>query len=158
MNNPRELEIEFRVKLILLSLKNSTELDSIKNNYLELLKIKPTWPYFYSGLLQVNQIAENDDLSFIEESMRFGPHETKIIKSLAEVLFYRWRDVDGSKKLLLLNYLTEQSNHNVSNSIKVASKFGQVNTICDYLFEKYAEKNAVCLKNYWKPLVNERKK
>jgi hypothetical protein len=153
--NPKEQESALRVQFVLNQLGSAIDLNEIKETYLQLLYKKPTWPYFYSGLVQVSQVAKNQDFTNIAESIMFGPHETKIIKSMAEVAFYRWQDISNEQKQVLLDYLSGQSIHNITSSSRIAAKFGRIKSFCEYLFEKFKQENSVCLQNYWKPLINE---
>ena len=71
------------------------------------------------------------------------------------MLFYRWNDIGSADKQLLLDYLAGQSRHNITSAIQVASRFGQINSFCDYLYEKSQQQNPTCLSNYWKPLIGD---
>ena len=86
IQNPANLELYIRAN-ILSSDKNINELTML---YDKLLKTRPTWPYYFSGLAQLNQISNVFDSGIIESAIQYGRFERKVVYSFAEILFHNW--------------------------------------------------------------------
>ena len=149
--NPAEIELFLRAQLIENSV--SSQLDSDIWWYYEfLLKKRPTWPYLHSGLAQsAMQRGVVDELN-LRNAIKFGPHEVKIIKSLAEILFYSWEKMQKESRLVLLNYLTEQNKATISRVVNISARFAKIYAYCDFIYEKKHVEYAACKDQYWQPL------
>ena len=90
--NPAEIELFLRAQLIENTV-NTEVGNNIWSYYEFLLKKRPTWPYFYSGLVQFGVKGGVVDEDSLRNAVKFGPHEVKVIKSLAEILFYNWEKI-----------------------------------------------------------------
>jgi hypothetical protein len=147
--NPSEIELYLRAELLDNKFKNT---DKLINLYQILLSTKPTWPYYYSGLAQVDFSDDVFGQVNIEKAMKFGLHERKVIKSVAEILFHHWDKVDLIFKNKVLNYLSNQKSWSISEVVQVSSRFSRVYEYCDFLYEKKKVEYAPCKRQYWQPL------
>ena len=77
---------------------------------------------------------------------------TKVIKSLAEILFYNWNDIDKGKRSQLMTYLSSQANNSIAKVVEISSKFARVYEYCDFLYEQRHIEHASCKSQYWQPL------
>ena len=150
-SSPLELELYLRTKLLDRTL-GLDEVTKMQGFYQELLQTRPSWPYLYSGLAQVQLLNHTLDESNLEKAMRFGGHERKVIKSMAEILFYNWDTIDYSTKNSLLEYLSDQDEVMIGRVIDVSAKFARIYAYCDFLYEKKHVEYAACKHHYWQPL------
>jgi hypothetical protein len=149
--NPAEIELYLRAELLNNKFDNSDELMKL---YQILLSTKPTWPYYYSGLAQVDLTDNLFRQENVNKAVLYGVHERTVIKSLAEVLFYHWDKINEEEKNKLLDYLSNQKSWSIAEVVKVSAKFSRVYEYCDFLYEKKQVEYAPCKKQYWQPLSN----
>ena len=149
--NPGEIELFLRAQLI--ENTASSQLDNtVWWDYGFLLKKRPTWPYFWSGLVQSRMQRGIVDEVNLRNAVKFGPHELKVIKSLAEILFYSWEKIQKESRLMLLNYLTEQNKTVIAKVVSISAKFAKIYVYCDFIYEKKHVEYAACKDQYWQPL------
>lgn len=153
-SNPQETELYLRVELLEASHHTDEALRKLKAIYKDLLNTRPSWPYLYSGLLQVDQLLGEEQAQHLKSAIVYGKHETKVIKSLAEILFYNWDVLDKSLKNQLIMMLSEQSEGRISTIVNIAAKFSRVFEYCDLLYEKKHVEYAACKSQYWQPLTD----
>jgi hypothetical protein len=149
--NPLEQELYLRTKL----LDGTLDMDGIiklQGFYQRLLQTRPSWPYLYSGLVQAQLLHRIFDKGSLEKAMLFGPYERKVIKSMAEIVFYNWDTIDHSAKTRLLEYLSDQDEVMISRVIDISAKFARIYAYCDFLYEKKHVEYAACKRHYWQPL------
>ena len=152
LSNPQETELYLRANLLDGNQQSGKQLDKLETIYKDLLNTRPSWPYLYSGLLQVNQLRGTADASYLINAIAYGKHETKVIKSLAEILFHKWDVLDKPFKNELLSMLSEQTEARISTVVNIAAKFSRVFEYCDLLYEKKHVEYATCKSQYWQPL------
>ncbi len=120
--------------------------------YHQLLSIKPSWPYYYSGLVQSSSLSGKVDEQYIRRSMRFGRHERLVVKSLSEVLFYQWSLMTESMQNEMLDHLIIQNDVLLSEIVKISARFAKIYPLCDFIYEKKQVEYAACKDQYWQPL------
>ncbi|MBL4772127.1 MAG: hypothetical protein JKX98_00490 [Alcanivoracaceae bacterium] len=150
IQNPLELELYLRFRLTA-HVRNNDD-DSFL--YRLLLKTRPTWPYFYSGLAQVKSVHGDLEQSDLNNAIKYGPHEKGVVNSLAEILFYNWNYLDKTGRLQLLEYLTDQNDIMITNVVTISAKFAKIYAYCDYIYEKKHVEYAACKQQYWQPLTD----
>lgn len=153
VRNPLEVELYLRSRLFdsAHDAVNQPELNSL---YQSLLKYRPTWPYYHTGLSQVRQLNHGDYGVSLESAINFGPHEKKVAKSVSEILFYNWNTIEEKTKLMILEYLMRQADHVIGSIVKISAKFAKVYEYCDYIYERKRVEYAACKDEYWQPLSN----
>jgi len=150
--NPQETELYLRIRLLQGEEGVFGQLKKLKDIYKSLLMTRPSWPYLYSGLLQIDQLSGKVDAHHLNSAIEYGKYETKVIKSLAEILFYKWNELDESIKNQLLTMLSEQTESRISTIVNIAAKFSRVFEYCDLLYTKKHVEYAACKSQYWQPL------
>ena len=143
-------EAKSRTELFYNEMNNSQHLTDL---YQLLLESRPTWPYFYSGLAQVDQVNKQLQFTHINKAMSFGAHERKVVNSLAEILFYNWDSLEVMSRNRILDYLSNQPSWSIAQSINISAKFSRVYEYCDFLYEKKQVEYATCKHHYWQPLT-----
>ncbi len=154
LNNPAETELYLRSKLMDykdLSQKSITEL---KDMYELLIQYRPTWPYYFSGILQLSMVDLSLDVAQLDLALKYGKHERKVIKSLAEVLFYNWNILENNQRNELLEYLSEQTDSSIAAVVNISAKFARIYEYCDFLYDKKQVEYSACKNQYWQPLSN----
>ena len=154
IRNPVETELFLRAKLLASQLLSFDNVLELKTLYAELLEGKPTWPYYFSGILQLSMVDSSSDINLIESAVKYGPHEKKVIISLAEVLFYHWDNLNKVQRDSLLNYLSNQSEATIAKVVMISAKFARIYEYCDFLYDKKQVEYAACKRQYWQPLSN----
>jgi len=149
--NPAELELYLRSFLRKRILGSVTK-DNFGRYYKLLLEIKPTWPYYYSGLAQLSVLYGKADEVNIDNAWYFGKHEQQVVKSLAEVIFYGWNGLKKNNKNRYLSYLINQNEVLVSAVVNVSAKFAKIYVLCDFIYERKQVEYAACKSQYWQPL------
>lgn len=152
--SPRLIELELRYRLQQRD-ASKIEVEEYKRKYLEALEQKPTWPYLLSGVAQTNAILEKFDWDNIDQLMKNGPNEIKVIKSLSDIVFSNWQKFTKKNQQLFLSFISNKSSGNINSSIKLAARQGLVFEICDYLFDELNEEFYECKRNYWTPLIQQ---
>lgn len=147
--NPAEIELYLRAELFSNEYNNSEKLTEL---YQFLLSTKPTWPYYYSGLAQVDLADDVFSLVNVDKAMQYGVHERKVVKSLAEILFYDWDEIDELSRIAVLNYLSSQKSWSIAQVVYISARFSRVYEYCDFLYEKKRVEYAPCKQQYWQPL------
>lgn len=148
IQNPAILELYLRASI----LSSDKDTEELKLLYKRLLKTRPSWPYYFSGLAQVNQLSDFYNSSDINAAIQYGKYERKVALSFAEILFYGWDGVKKKDQLLILNYLIGQQESTISRSINISAKFAKIYQYCDFIYEKKHVEYAACKQNYWQPL------
>jgi len=152
LHNPAETELYLRSELLKnekISQKNIIELKKLYNM---LIQSKPTWPYYFSGIVQLSMINKSLDVHQLELTMKYGKHEKKTIKSMAEVLFYNWTRLDAMQRNALLTYLSEQTDSSIARVVDISVKFARLYEYCDFIYNKKQVEYAACKSQYWQPL------
>lgn len=148
IQDPANLDLFIRASLLVSNKKNK----ELALMYQRLLKTRPTWPYYYSGLVQINQFSGQINHSDIVRSIKYGMYERQVVYSLAEILFYGWKDIEKNDRLTILGYLIGQQESVISRTINISAKFAKIYQYCDFIFEKKHVEYAACKRNYWQPL------
>ncbi len=148
LQDPANLELYIRASL----LNKIKKPEELKLLYQRLLKTRPSWPYYYSGLAQVDSLSGQLKQSDVAGSIKYGKHERQVVYSLAEVLFYGWNKIDEMDRKVVLDYLIGQQEVVISRTIAISVKFAKIYQYCDYIFEKKHVEYAACKRNYWQPL------
>ena len=151
-SNSSEIEFFLRSKLLDSSSLSSNNTEELRKLYYSLLDVKPTWPYYLSGILQLSMVDGSSDKKLIESAIGNGPHEKKVIKSLAEVLFYHWDNLKIDERNSLLNYLSSQTEAVIGGTVLISAKFARIYEYCDFLYDKKHVEYAACKKQFWQPL------
>jgi hypothetical protein len=120
--------------------------------YKKLLVIRPTWPYYHSGLVQIEQKKREFNPDTLNRAIKYGMHERTVVYGLAEVLFHEWDNIPENIRLTILNHLSLQHSVIVSQTINISSKFARLYQYCDFLYDKNNVEYAACKQNYWQPL------
>ena len=152
INNPAETELFLRSKLLESQLPSIENVRELKLIYGGLLDIKPTWPYYFSGIVQLSMVDGSLDKGLIESAIKYGSYEKKVIKSLAEVLFYHWDNLTNEERNRLLNYLSNQTEATISQVVLISANFARIYEYCDFLYDKKHVEYAACKRQYWQPL------
>ena len=152
IQNPAEKELYLRARLLDSSNGILTDVGELQYLYMTLLKTRPSWPYYYSGIAQAQQITKSINNKYISYAIKYGPHEQKVIKSLAEILFYNWNNFTKNDRLKVLKYLTNQPNHIIAIIVTVSTKFAKSYQYCDFLYEQKHVEYPACKQQYWQPL------
>ena len=150
--NPAMTELQLRANL--LDSGSSEQLINLTEEYLGLLSTRPSWPYYFSGMLQAEAIQTNNFSYIFDNAIRYGPHEKQVVSSIAESLFYNWDNLNKESKVIALNYLSNQSEFIKSLAIGISAKFARVYEFCDFLYDKTHVQSATCKINYWQPLAD----
>ncbi|VAW46533.1 hypothetical protein MNBD_GAMMA03-1254 [hydrothermal vent metagenome] len=152
IQNPAEVELYLRSRL--LDSINGTLIDTLELQYLytTLLKTRPSWPYYYSGIAQVQQLTKNLNSKYISDAIKYGAHEQKVIKSLAEILFYNWNNFTKNSRLEVLQYLANQPDNIIAGIVTISAKFAKIYQYCDFLYEEKHVEYPACKQQYWQPL------
>lgn len=148
--NPAEIELYLRAQLFY------NEMDKLQHqsdSYQLLLASKPTWPYFYSGLAQIDLTNKEFHTYYIDKAIKYGAHERKVINSLAEVLFYSWDRIEKETRIKILDYLAKQTDSSIAQSVNISAKFSRIYEYCDFLYDKKQVEYASCKRHYWQPLT-----
>jgi len=148
IQNPATLELYLRASMIN-SKKNNTEKTLF---YKRLLKTRPSWPYYFSGLAQVNHMSGQFDSNIINSIIHYGKYERKVVLSLAEILFHNWERIENKYRELILSHISEQQDYIISQTVNISSKFAKIYEYCDFIYEKKHVEYAACKQNYWQPL------
>ncbi len=152
LHNPAETELYLRSGLVgyqELSSKNISELIGMYNL---LTKIRPTWPYYFSGKGQLAMVDQPFDGEQLKAAVKYGKHERKVVESLAEVLFYNWNKLQKKEKNELLTYLSDQTDSSIARVVNISAKFARIYEYCDFLYDKKRVEYAACKNQYWQPL------
>lgn len=152
IQNPDEKEQYLRLEL----LRGKSERDHLlemKKVYQALLDGRPSWPYYYSGLLQIDNLLNEINGDNIDNAIKFGVHEALVAESLAEILFYKWDLLGLTIKNDMLAYLMDQSESRASGIINISAKFSRIYEYCDFIYEKKHVEYAACKGHYWQPLM-----
>ena len=152
--NPQQLELFIRVFLSVSkeeSLKNSKE---INETYLSLLKIRPSWPYYYSGLAQIKKIEQNDFNPSVNKAIMLAPFERKVVESISQLLFSGWESIDSVMKKKMLMYLSGQDRAVIEKLIGTALRFARLFEFCDYLYDNNRIEYQACKREFWQPLMD----
>ncbi len=150
--SPKLTELWLRYLLLNKAYWTKSELEKARLIYVNLLNTKPTWPYYYSGLLQLDAKQGEIDSYNVAMISKYGRHEVNVIKSLAEVLFVNWQRFDYATRRLIMNVLSKQNKQLLGVIISSSTKFARLYEFCDFLFEKSHKSELDCLRNYWQPL------
>ena len=150
--NPAMTELQLRADL--LDSGSSEQLINLTEEYLGLLSTRPSWPYYFSGMLQAEAIQSNNFSNNFDNAIKYGAYEKQVVFSIAESLFYNWDNLNKESKVIALNYLSNQSEFIKSLVIGISAKFARVYEFCDFLYDKTHVQSATCKNNYWQPLVD----
>ncbi len=148
---PAEIELHLRYHLLNHDSQNYLRRD-IGDFYQKLLKVRPTWPYYYSGLSQLAMLYGEVDESSLKVSSQYGYHEVKVVKSNAEVLFNSWNKLQKNTREQLLSQLTNQNVSLITSVVNISAKFAKIYHICDFIYEKKQVEYPACKDQYWQPL------
>ena len=148
--DPAEIELYLRAELFSNNFDNPEKLTQL---YQFLLSTKPSWPYYYSGLAQVDLSDDAFSQKNVDKAMQYGVYERKVVKSIAEILFHDWDKVDELSKIKVLNYLSNQKAWTIAEVVNISARFSRVYEYCDFLYEKKRVEYAPCKQQYWQPLA-----
>lgn len=149
---PAKVELYLRSQLLEGGLSESKK-RNLQSHYLQLLKTKPTWPYYFSGMAQLNASVGGFEENMVK-AIGYGAHESKVLKSVSDIFFSRWNDVTKVTKGKVLNYLVKQDEYKLMIATKIAAKFARMYEICDYIYMNDQVENEYCLSQYWLPLTD----
>ncbi len=152
LHNPAETELYLRSKLLTYQNISRQNVVKLKVLYNMLIQSRPTWSYYYSGLVQLSMIDRSLEIRQLELAMKYGKHERKVIKSLAEILFYNWNRLDNKQRNELLEYLSEQTDSSIAGVVNISAKFARIYEYCDFIYDKKQVEYAACKNQYWQPL------
>lgn len=153
VRSPLEVELYLRSRLFN-SVYDDVSQSELKSLYQSLLIYRPTWPYYHTGLSQVEQLSNGGYGVSLKNAVNFGPHEKKVAKSVSEILFYNWNTMENKTKLMILDYLMRQEDSFIGSIVKISAKFAKVYEYCDYIYERKRVEYAACKHEYWQPLSN----
>lgn len=153
LQNPSESELLLRAQLIVSDGMNKQELAAMELSYLGLLAKRPTWPYYYSGLLRVQMFDFSLNFKTIRQAITYGAFEFKVAKSMAELLFYKWDYFSKDQQNSLLAYLSSQPRVTKTQIVAISAKFAKIYEYCDYIYEEKQLEYSPCKKYYWEPLL-----
>ncbi len=151
--SPNQVELLTRVFLTVSKEKSFRYSESMADAYLNLLKIRPSWPYYYSGLAQIKKIEQNDFNPSINKAIMLAPFERKVVDSVSQLLFSEWESIDSVMKKKMLVYLSSQDNGKIEGLIGVALRFARLFEFCDYLYESKRKEFQACKREFWQPLM-----
>jgi len=153
VQNPDEAELLLRAQLIANERIRKDKLANMELAYQELLVKRPSWPYYYSGLLRVHIMGSVPDFKIIEKTIGYGSYELKVVKSVAELLFYKWDFFSKEQQNSLLAYLSSQAEIVNRQIVAISAKFAKIYEYCDYIYDQKQVEYAACKKYYWEPLL-----
>ena len=151
LKNPSEIESLLRFQLVN-GLNGMPVLTRLSDGYHSLLKSRPTWPYYYSGLAQIDSMSNDSVINNLTKAIQYGAHERKVVKSVAEILFFNWEKIEENDKSRILDYLYRQNESLISDIVAISAKFAKIYVFCDYIYEKKHVEYATCKQQYWQPL------
>jgi hypothetical protein len=152
--NPLALELFLRHQLTRQNATDKLTRKESANLYRKMLETRPSWPYLYSGLAQLDLIEKQEiNKQLIADTLKYGPYELKVVKSMSEILFYNWDNLEEELKKQLLNFLSKQNDALNSRIIDISAKFARIYEYCDFLYDKKHVEYAACKRHYWQPLV-----
>ncbi len=152
--NPNQIELYIRAFLSISkseSLKNS---EKLSDAYFSLLKIRPSWPYYYSGLAQIKKIEQNDFNPSANKAIMLAPFERKVVLSVSQLLFSNWESIDSVMKKKMLVYLSSQNDVVIERLVGSALMFARLFEFCDYLYENNRVEYQTCKREFWQPLMD----
>jgi hypothetical protein len=152
IQNPALTELYLRFDLLDAASLSPKQIAEYKKAYQQLLATRPTWPYYYSGLVQLSMLNQSLREEVLNNTMSYGKHENKVITSLAETLFYHWNQLNKMQRKSLLDYLSNQSDSTIARVVEISAKFARVFEYCDFLYDKKRVEYAACKRQYWQPL------
>lgn len=120
--------------------------------YENLLKIRPSWPYYFSGIAQIKKNEKNDFIPSLKKAIMLAPFERKVALSVSQLLFSNWDSVNSADKRYVLRYLAKQNDVMLNAIVESALRFARMFEFCDFLYEQNQKENSVCLREYWRPL------
>ena len=151
IQTPSEIEIFLRFQLIN-GLNDMQAYDQLFDGYQSLLTIKPTWPYYYSGLAQIDRSMNVSVVNNLFKAIQYGAHEKKVINSIAEILFSHWEKIKKKDRNRILDYLSTRNDNVITSIVTISVKFAKIYVFCDYIYEKKHVEYAACKQQYWQPL------
>lgn len=154
VRNPANVELYLRSKLHNLSNNEGVNDEELISLYLLLLKTRPSWPYYFSGLTQIQNLVKGADNRYFINAIQKGPHEIKVVYSLAEMLFYNWDNINKSNQILILDYLIDQPESTISATVNISANFAKIYEYCDYIYSKKHVEYRACKQHYWQPLLD----
>ncbi len=152
--NPNQIELYIRAFLSISkseSLKNS---EKLSDAYFSLLKIRPSWPYYYSGLAQIKKIEQNDFTPSVNKAIMLAPFERKVVLNVSQLLFSTWESIDSVMKKKMLVYLSSQDDVVIERLVGSALMFARLFEFCDYLYENKRVEYRTCQREFWRPLMD----
>ncbi len=152
--SPHEVELLVRVLLSTSKMESLRYSKKLNDAYLNLLKIRPTWPYYYSGLAQIKKIEQNDFNPSVKKAIMLAPFERKVIESISQLLFSNWESIDSVMKKKMLVYLSGQDDAMIERLVGTALRFARLFEFCDYLYEAKLTEYKACKREFWQPLMD----
>jgi hypothetical protein len=152
--SPNQVELYIRVFLSFSKSESYKNSENLSDAYFNLLKIRPSWPYYYSGLAQIKKIEQNDFNPSINKAIMLAPFERKVVESVSQLLFSNWESIDSVMKKKMLVYLSSQSRVVIERLISTSLRFARLFEFCDYLYESKRIEYQTCKLEFWQPLMD----
>ena len=152
VQNPDEIEQLLRYELLTGNSKKEQLLE-MRRMYRLLQEGRPSWPYYYSGLSQIDNLLRETNNENLKLAISFGSHESLVVESMAEILFYKWDLLDKKMKNDMLGYLIKQSDIMKGRIVNISAKYSRIYEYCDYIYDKKHVEYAACKGHYWQPLM-----
>ncbi len=153
--NPKQIELYIRAFLATSKLESLKNSEKLSDTYFSLLKIRPSWPYYFSGLAQIEKIKQNDFNPLVNKAIMLAPFERKVVMSVSQLLFSNWEGIDSVMKKKMLVYLSSQDEVVIEKLIGSALMFARLFEFCDYLYEINQVEYRTCKREFWQPLLGD---
>lgn len=146
-------EIDLHLRYYLLNHESQSYLiNELDDFYKMLIGVRPSWPYYYSGMAQLAMLYDQVDELSLMSLNQYGYHETKVVESLSEILFYSWNNLQIETRQQLLTQLIDQKESLITSVVNISAKFAKIYHICDFIYEKKQVEYPACKDQYWQPL------
>jgi len=124
----------------------------VYRQYDELLKLRPSWPYYWLGKLNIASTEGLIRYSDLEKVIIVGGYESSLYASIANIVFNNWQNFDAKELDVLMTYLLRSLPHRFSGVFEFAKSSKRVYEICDFAYEKTNQIPRSCKYSYWQPL------
>ena len=152
--SPNQVELLIRVFLSVSKEESFNNSEKLSDAYFNLLKIRPSWPYYYSGMAQIKKIEQNDFNPSINKAIMLAPFERKVVESISQLLFSNWESIDSVMKKKMLMYLSSQDDVVIERLVGSSLRFARLFEFCDYLYESKRVEYQACKLEFWQPLMD----
>ncbi|MCF6300653.1 MAG: hypothetical protein L3J52_06005 [Proteobacteria bacterium] len=124
----------------------------VYRQYDELLKLRPSWPYYWLGKLNIASAEGLIRYSDLEKVITMGGYESSLYASIANIVFNNWQNFDTKELDVLMTYLLRSLPDRFFGVFEYAKSSKRVYEICDFAYEKTGQIPRSCQYSYWQSL------